>query len=57
MASSDLVTVVIEQTENPSFTISTTAPIIVIGQSTIISGRLFAPGSSSTPLPATSVTL
>ena len=42
-------TVVIEQTENPTFTIATTAPIIVIGQSTTISGRLFAPGSTSTP--------
>ena len=57
MASSDLVTVVIQQTENATFTIFTTAPIIVIGQSTTISGRLSDPGSSSTPLPATSVTL
>ena len=57
MASSDLVTVVVQQTENASFTIATTAPVIVIGQSTNIFGRLSAPGSSSTPLPATNVTL
>ena len=57
MASSDLVTVVIQQTENATFTISTTASIIGIGQSTTIFGRLSAPGSGSTPLPGTSVTL
>ena len=54
---SDIVTVVIQQAENATFTIATSAPILVVGESATIAGRLFAPGSTSTPLPATSVTL
>jgi hypothetical protein len=54
---SDPLTAVVEQTENASFAIGTTAPIIVIGQSTTISGRLYAQSSAGTPLAGTSVTL
>src|SRR5208283_5130973 len=56
-ASSDPVTVVIQQAENPAFTINTSEPTIDIGKSVTISGVLHEPGSATVPLPATSVSL
>ncbi|MGA2805947.1 MAG: hypothetical protein ABSF89_16420 [Acidimicrobiales bacterium] len=56
-ASSDPVTVVIQQAENPAFTINTSEPTIDIGQSVTISGVLYDTGSITVPLPATSVSL
>ncbi len=56
-ASSDPVTVVIQQAENPAFTINTSEPTIDIGKSVTISGVLYEPGSTTVPLPATSVSL
>ena len=56
-ASSDPVTVVIQQAENPAFTIDTSEPTIDIGKSVTISGVLHEPGSATVPLPATSVSL
>jgi uncharacterized cupredoxin-like copper-binding protein len=54
---SDSVTVLIQQTENPSFTINSSAPIIADGESVTISGVLYAPGSTTAPVPGTSVAL
>lgn len=56
-SSSDLLTVVINQAERPAFTISTSAPAIVLGSPVTISGVLYEPGSSTIPLPAKSVSL
>jgi hypothetical protein len=56
-AQSDPLTVVINQTERPAFTINTSAPTIEVGSPVTISGVLRQPGSSSIPLPAKSVTL
>ena len=56
-ASSDLVTVVTQQAENPSFTIGTSAPTIATGSPVTVSGVLYEPGSTSVAVPATSVTL
>jgi hypothetical protein len=56
-AASDSLTAVIQQAENPTFSINTSQPTITVGQPTTISGRLFTPGSTSVALPATSVTL
>jgi hypothetical protein len=54
---SDPVDVSIQQTQNPHFTIGTSAPIITDGQTVNITGVLYAPGSTTTPEPLTSVTL
>jgi len=54
---SDPLTVVINQTERPAFTINTSAPTIDVGSPVTISGVLYQPGSSGIPLPAKSVTL
>ena len=54
---SDPVAVAINQAENPTFTIFVSAPSIVFGGSVSVSGTLYAPGSSTVPLPATKVTL
>jgi len=54
---SDPVTVVVQQAEQPAFTISTSNPAIDAGQTVTISGRLYAPSSTSTPLAGESVTL
>jgi hypothetical protein len=55
-AVSDIASVVIEQTEVPGFTISTSDPIVQNGQAVTISGVLDAPGST-TGEPNTSVSL
>ncbi len=55
-ATSDSVTVAIQQAQNPAFTINTSAPIINDGSSATISGVLYAP-STKTPQPGVSVTL
>jgi hypothetical protein len=54
---SDPLTVVIQQTERPAFTINASAPTIGVGSPVTISGVLYEPGSSTIPLPAKSVTL
>jgi hypothetical protein len=56
-SASDPVSVVIEQTEVPSFTINTSDPIVTDDQPATISGTLFAPGSTTTPEPGTTVEL
>jgi hypothetical protein len=56
-AFSDSLSVVIQQTNNSTFTIGTSQPTVTVGQPATISGRLYAPGSTSVVLPATSVTL
>jgi len=56
-ATSDPLTATIEQAENSTFTINASAPTIVAGSPVTVSGVLYAPGSSTVPLPATSVTL
>jgi hypothetical protein len=53
---SDPVTVVIQQTQHPDFTINTSAPVVTNGSPYTISGTLFRPGTT-TPEPATSVSL
>jgi uncharacterized cupredoxin-like copper-binding protein len=54
---SNTVTVTIQQTQNPSFTINTSAPTIDEGSSAAISGNLFMAGSSTVPDPGVTVTL
>ncbi len=56
-AFSDSLSVVIQQANNSTFTIGTSQPTVTVGQPTTISGRLYAPDSTSVVLPATSVTL
>jgi hypothetical protein len=56
-ASSDLLTVVVQQAENPSFTIATSAPVVDPGQSVTLSGVLYEPASPTTPQPGRSITL
>jgi hypothetical protein len=56
-APSDPVTVVIQQTQVPSFTINTSDPIVMDGSSATISGTLYKAGSSTTPEPGTVVAL
>jgi hypothetical protein len=53
------VDVSIQQTQNPHFTIAATpsSGIIAVGNPVTISGVLYAPGSTTTPEPSTSVTL
>jgi hypothetical protein len=53
---SDSLTESVEQTENPSFTVNSSSPIVPEGQSTTISG-LFEKASTSAPEPNTQVTL
>lgn len=53
--SSDLISVTIEQTQNSSFTINTSAPVVRAGQEVTISGILYKP-DSVVPLPAATVT-
>src|SRR6201996_825878 len=55
-APSDPVTVLIQQTEVPGFTIASSDPIVANGQAGTISGALDASGTT-TPEPATSVSL
>ena len=56
-AASDSLTVVVQQAENPSFTIATSAPAIDAGQSVTLSGVLYEPGSATTPQPGRNVSL
>ncbi|MBV9007219.1 MAG: hypothetical protein JO181_21315 [Solirubrobacterales bacterium] len=60
-AASDSVSVDIDQTQNPTFTINTSDPIISAGQSATISGVLYYPQASATspllPEPNIDVTL
>ena len=55
-AASDPVTVVIQQTEVPDFTISTSDPIVANGPPFTISGTLYQPGTHHAE-PSTSVSL
>jgi hypothetical protein len=55
-SASDPVAIVIEQAQVPDFTISSSDPVITIGQSATISGTLHMPGSTK-PQPKTPVTL
>ena len=57
VSASDTTTVVIQQTENPRFTINTSAAIIPNGTSTAITGTLYMPGSTTVVDPGVSVTL
>jgi hypothetical protein len=56
-ATSDPVTVAVEQAQTPDFTIATSSPVIDAGATVTLSGQLFVPGSTSAPLAATSLTL
>lgn len=60
-AASDAVTVTVEQAENPTFTINTSAPVIADGSSATISGVLYMKPASATsaltPDPGVMVTL
>lgn len=55
-APSDITPVVIQQTQTPDFTIASSDPIILNGQSATISGTLYQPGTT-TAEPNTSVSL
>jgi hypothetical protein len=61
MAVSDTVTVIVQQTEVPSFTINSSAPIIDEGHAATISGVLYLPPATPTstlvPAPSVNVTL
>ena len=56
-SASDPVSVVVEQTEVPGFTINTSDPIVTDDSPATISGTLSAPGSTTTPEPGTTVEL
>jgi hypothetical protein len=56
VAASDPVSVLIEQTQVPDFTINTTDPIVINQAPATISGMLYLPGTT-TPEPSTSVSL
>ncbi len=49
-AVSDSVTVILVQTQNPTFTVNTAAAVIAEGQSTTISGVLYMPAATTTEL-------
>ena len=51
------VTVTVQQRQNPSFTISGSAPVVTNGQSVTISGTLYASGSTTAPRASVPVTL
>jgi hypothetical protein len=53
---SDPLAIVIEQAQVPDFTISSSDPVITIGESAMISGRLYMPGTKK-PEPNAPVTL
>ncbi len=46
---SDSSTLEVQQTENPSFTITSSAPAITVGSSATVSGTLYQGGSTTTP--------
>lgn len=56
-ATSDPVTIIVQQNQKPSFTINSSSPTINDGQPMTISGVLYAPGSTTVRRAATSVTL
>lgn len=56
-AVSDSVTVLVQQAQNPTFTVATSNAAIDEGQSATISGRLFTAKAPTVPLPATPVAL
>lgn len=60
-APSDTLTVTVQQAENPTFTISSTAPVITAGQSADITGNLYLPAATASPTlvpdPGVTVTL
>ena len=56
-SASDDVTLIVQQREHPSFTITTSEPVISEGSSVTISGVLYRPGSTSIVEPPTQVTL
>jgi hypothetical protein len=54
---SDSETVSIQQKQVPSFTISTSSPVVIEGQSVVLSGVLYRAGSTTMVKPAAQVTL
>jgi hypothetical protein len=56
-ATSDALSVTVQQAQNSSFTVNTSAPVIDFGQTATISGVLYESGSTGTPASGTSVTL
>jgi hypothetical protein len=54
---SDAVTLTVGQTQNPSFTINGSSPVVSAAQPETISGTLYAAGSTTTPQTNTMVTL
>ena len=54
---SDMITLTVQQQQNPSFTISGSAAVITNGQTETISGTLYKAGSTATPQPNVPVTL
>ncbi len=54
---SDELSLTVQQQQNPSFTIASSAPVIVNGQTASISGTLYAAGSTTTTQPNTAVVL
>lgn len=54
---SSTVNLTIQQQQDPSFTISGSAPIVTDGQPVTVSGTLYEPGSTTVPQPNVSVTL
>lgn len=56
-SSSDSVTVVIQQAQNPTFTIDTSAPVIGYGSSADLSGVLYKSPITSAPVPAPNVAI
>ena len=55
--SSDAVTLAVQQTQNPSFTINSSAPQLTVGQPATISGVLDQNGSTGTPRPGVAIEL
>jgi hypothetical protein len=55
--SSDATTLTVQQTENPSFTISSSADPITVGQSATLTGTLYEAGSTTNVAPGVSVAL
>lgn len=56
-AVSDVVTVTVQQTQNPSFTIHSSAPIIAEGGSATVTGNLYTSATARLPMPGQPVQL
>ena len=54
---SDELSLTVQQQQNPSFTIASSAPVIVNGQTATISGKLYTAGSTTTTQPNAAVVL